>query len=420
MKTATILGKEYLPRTIDTTLADYLSFSGAVVLEGPRGCGKTMTATNAAASALYLDDPDTKQLVEANISFAFKGERPRLIDEWQIMPEIWNGVRRQVDLASDFGQFILTGSAVPDDDKSRHTGAARFLRLRQYTMSWFEKQVNSEANVSLTKLFAGETVTDGPTGADYSALVERLCTSGFPRFIKLTPAQALIQAQAYLNESVHTDLKRLDNIRYAPAQLQALINSIARMTASEGQYSKIAADLETVIPAVRNETIARYCELLQRIFVLDLQPAWSPALRSRSRLRTSPKWHLADASLAVAALQASPEKLETDINTTGFLFESQVVHDLRTLAIPQGGKVYHYRDSSGRELDAVIELPDGRWGAIEVKISGNKINEGASSLNKAIEHITTPPAFRLVITAMGPTFTLADGTVTCPLEALRP
>lgn len=420
METRDIFNKQYLPRLIDSSLNKALAISGAVILEGPRGCGKTMTATHAAASAIYLDDEATRQLIDVNPLYPFQGERPRLIDEWQLRPEVWNATRRQVDMAPDFGQFILTGSSVPSDDISRHTGAARFLRLTQRTLTWFERGVNPDANVSLAALFDGHTPHEGPTGKDYSTLVDRLCHNGLPRFYKLGSEAGLRQANAYLDEIVHTDLPRLEDIRVAPEQLRHMIRSIARLTASEGHFSKVQADLSNIVPDIQSKTIARYCELLQRIFVLEPQPAWATSVRSRARLRTSPKWHLADTSLAVAALNTSAAKLETDVETTGLLFESQVIHDLRVLSEPLGGRVYHFRDSSGREIDAIIELPDGRWGAVEVKISATRIKDAIESLARATATIQEPPTFRLVLTAMGPTFTATDGTITCPLEALTP
>lgn len=420
MDTASVSAKPYRPRVIDSSLQDLLAISGAVVIEGPRSSGKTMTALHAARSAVFLDDETTLRLIELNPAYALDGPAPRLIDEWQVHPAVWNSVRRAVDAASEPGRFILTGSAVPSDDATRHTGAGRFLRLRQRTMSWYERGLAPQATVSLAELFNGQTPSDGPVGGDYTSLVTRLCTSGFPQYTDLVPRQAQIVADGYLTEVIHSDLSRLEEVRLSPLEIRHLLQSLARLVSAQGSYETIAQDMRAVSPGLHPQTIARYCSLLERIFVLEPQEAWTPRLRSRARLRTSPTWHLADVSLTAAALGAGPDQLAEDPETTGLLFESQVVHDLRCLAAPLRGTVYHYRDSSGREIDAVVVLPDGRWGAVEVKISATQVTAGVESLRKAVEVIEGEPSFRLVVTAMGPTLTAQDGTVTCPLEALAP
>lgn len=287
-------------------------------------------------------------------------------------------------------------------------------------MSWYERGMAAEPSVSLSSLFSGERPTAGPQVSSYPVMVERLCMSGFPQYTDLTPRQAQIAAEGYLAEAIRADLARLEEIRLSPLEIRHLLQSLARLVSAQGSYETIAQDMRAVSPGIHPQTVARYCALLERIFILEPQEAWTPRLRSRARLRTSPTWHLADVSLAAAALGTGPDQLAKDPETAGLLFESQVVHDLRCLAAPLRGTVYHYRDSSGRELDAVVVLPDGRWGAVEVKISATQVPAGMDSLRKATEVIASEPAFRLVVTAMGPTLTAQDGTVTCPLEALAP
>lgn len=411
--------RPYLPRLIDPALKDALNLIGAVLIEGPRGCGKTMSGQHAAVSAAYLDDPDTALLADVSLDRVLRGTRPRLIDEWQLYPAVWNRVRRAVDASGQPGQFILTGSAVPDDDTTRHTGAARFLRLRQYTMTWLERGLAPHASLTLESLFDGSAPEDGPDGISYEALCSALVRSGMPAFRDADAPASSRLSTAYLEEIVRTDLGRLSDIRHDPMTILHLLRSVARAVSAEMSFTTIAADLTTVAPDITARTVASYVSLLERLFVLDRLDAWTPALRSRARLRTSPKWHLADPSLAVAALRTGVNGLLDDPQTVGLLFESQVVHDLRVMAAVMGGRVYHYRDSNGHEIDTVIELPDGRWGAVEVKIAQARIRDGAASLERACAQIQRQPTFRLVVTSNGPTLTLPDGTVTCPLGALR-
>lgn len=308
---------------------------------------------------------------------------------------------------------------MPADDETRHTGAGRFLRLRQRTLSWFERNP-AAAHVSLAGLFAGGEPSPAPSVMGYSDAVSALVRPGFPALLDLPPAGASRLLRSYLQGMVRTDVDRLTEVRHQPVVLEQLVRSLARSTAAETRMSVLAADLEAVAPGIKSETVARYVEVLERIFLVERQRAWRPALRTRARLRSQDKWHLADPSLAAVSLGANAEGLLHDPNTVGLLFESAVVHDLSVHAVPMDATVMHYRDSNGHELDAVVVLPDGRWGAIEVKLSATQIPAGAASLAKAVDQVDGPPAFRLVVTATGGTFVLEDGTITCPLAALRP
>lgn len=425
METSDVLGQQYRPRVIDAALRRALGAVGAVVIEGARASGKTMTALNTARSYAFIDDADVQRALAIAPSSVLQGDAPRLLDEWQLAPDLWNLVRRSVDATTEPGRFILTGSAVPIDDVIRHTGAGRFLRLRQRTMSWWEKYGEVDHQVSIAGLFDGEWPdTDMEAGPELEEIIENILQPGFPAMTALDPEQSAARLRAYIDEVARTDIRRLADIRHEPDVIKQLIAALARSVASEVAHRTLATDVRSVAPAIDAETISGYVGLLRRLFVVEPQQPWTPKLRSRARLRTSPKLHLADPSLAAAALGAGPRQLRDDLETLGVLFESAVVHDLMVLASAIDGEVRHYRDSNGKEIDAIIVLPDGRWGAVEVKLGGAQMLAGVESLRNAIEQIDTEavgePAFRLVITGTGPTLTSEDGAVVSPLSALAP
>jgi len=380
-----------------------------------------MTGLHHAESFVQLDDPRARTFMVTDPGVLLQGANPRLLDEWQLAPELWNLVRRAVDSTPDPGQFLLTGSSIPADDATRHTGAGRFLRLRQRTMTWFERGASS-ATVSLADLVAGEGVTPSMTTSSYADVLKNLMASGFPALVPLTLDQQQLLLDGYLDEVARVDLPRLGETRQQPHTLRRLLASVGRMTASELRYATLAADTGTIAPGIRPETIASYVSLLERLFVLELVPAFATGLRSRAKLRTSPKVHLADPALAAVALGADTETLGADPETAGFLFESAVVHDLAVMTEALGGRIHHYRDSNGHEIDAILTLPGGRWAAVEIKLGGGQIDSGAASLRNAVQQIAAsqPPAFMAVITGTGYTARLADGIVTFPLSSLCP
>ncbi len=425
MDTAHVLGRPYRPRVIDAALGRALAAAGAVVIEGARATGKTMTGLHAAGSYAFLDDPDVQRILEIAPRSVLDGDAPRLLDEWQVAPELWNLVRRAVDAATDLGRFILTGSALPADDITRHTGTGRFLRLRQRTMTWWEKLDGATGPVSIAGLFDGERpVADTQAGPELGEVIEHILRPGFPAMTSLGLEQSAERLRAYIDDVARTDIRRLADVRHAPDVIKQLISGLARSVASEVAYSTLAADVRSVAPTIDVETISGYVGLLQRLFIVEPQHPWTPRLRSRARVRTSPKLHLVDASLAAAALGAGPKRLLHDLGTLEALFESAVIHDLMVLASPIDGEVRHYRDSNGKEIDAVITLPDGRWGAVEVKLGGPQMLAGVESLRDAIEQVDTDvvgePAFRLVVTGTGPILATRDDTVVSPLSALAP
>ena len=349
------------------------------------------------------------------------GASPRLLDEWQIVPQIWNLARREVDFSPEPGRFILTGSAVPTADPIRHTGAARFIRVRQRTMTWAEKGgcLNADG-VSLRALFDGAIPQPSMSTAPLEQIVHGILHPGFPGLLSAPSDIAARSMESYIKDIATTDLNRLANLRSEPAVVEQLIASLARSTASEVSQATLRKDMSRTLPAPSEGTTAKLLELLERVFLLETIQPWAVSLRSKARLRRSSKYHLADAALAAAALHADANRLSTDLATLGFLFESAVVHDLLVYAEALGGHVYHYRDSNGHEIDAVLTMPNGNWAAIEVKLGGAQVQRGAGSLTSAVAQIdAAPPTFKAVITGTGFTATLPDGTITFPLHALR-
>lgn len=415
----------YRPRVIDGVLRDALKLSGAVVIEGARACGKTATALNAAQSYAFLDDQEVQQILQISPQAVLEGATPRLLDEWQIAPQLWNLVRRAVDADPKPGKYILTGSALPADDITRHTGAGRFVRVRQRTMSWYEKLEPPANVVSISALFSGQVPkADLTVASSLKDVIDGVLTSGFPAMTPLNHAQSAIRLRGYLDDVVRTDLPRLAEIRNDSTTLKQLITALARSVASDVQYKTLAADVRAVAPRITEETVSTYVGLLERLFLVEAQLPWSPTLRSRARIRTAPKLHLVDPSFAAAVLGASEDHLAKDLSTLGLLFESAVFHDLTVLSAPLEGQVRHYRDSNGKEIDAVIELPDGRWAAVEVKLGGAQFAAGAQSLSSVVAQVDTgamgEPAFRLVVTGTGPVLTADDGTIAAPLRYLAP
>lgn len=420
-----MLGQAYRPRVIDGVLDRALTAVGAVVIEGARASGKTMTALHAAGSYAFIDDAEMQRVLEIAPRSILQGEVPRLLDEWQVAPELWNLVRRAVDANAEPGQFILTGSALPTDDLTRHTGAGRFLRLRQRTMAWFEKLDRPVDGVSISGLFEGDRpTTKMSAGLELEEVIENILRPGFPAMTALGIEQSSTRLSAYIDEVARTDIRRLADVRHEPDVIKQLITALARSVASDVTYKTLAADVRTLAPTISAETVSGYVDLLQRLFIVEAQRPWAPKLRSRARLRTAPKLHLVDASLAAAALGAGPKQLRNDLETLGVLFESSVVHDLMVLVSALGGEVRHYRDSNGKEIDAILALPDGRWGAVEIKLGGAQMLAAVESLRTSVDQIDTEavgePVFRLVVTGTGPILTADDGTVISPLVALQP
>lgn len=296
MDTVQVLGQAYRVRVVDAALSRALAGTGAVVVEGARASGKTMTALHAAASHVFLDDPDVRRILEVAPRTLLEGDAPRLLDEWQLAPELWNLVRRAVDASVEAGRFILTGSAVPTDDATRHTGAGRFLRLRMSTMSWWEKFGPPPAgSVSVAALFAGELPAANLDAApELDAVIENVLRPGFPAMTDLSLDQSAQRLRGYIDDVARTDIRRIAEVRHEPELIKQLLVALARSVSSEVTYRTLAADVRAVAPSIDVETVSSYVGLLQRLFVVEAQQPWTPALRSRARVRTSPKLHLVD------------------------------------------------------------------------------------------------------------------------------
>jgi predicted AAA+ superfamily ATPase len=415
----------YRPRVADAELADRLRSAGAVVVEGPKACGKTATARQAAASEVLLDvDENARAAVGVDPALVLDGPAPRLIDEWQVEPRIWNHVRRAVDDRVRPGQFILAGSAAPADDATRHTGAGRFSRLRLRPMSLFEADASSGA-VSLDGLLAGEPAMSSDPGRTVAELAEEIARGGWPGLRDQPLPSAQQAVRDYLDEIRRTDLNAVDGVRRDPERVGRLLRSLGRNVATNVAASTLAVDAGGSEGPLDQHTVAGYLAALERLFIVENQPAWDPHLRSRYVLRRAAKRHFVDPSLAVAALRATPEGLLRDLSLLGLLFESLVIRDLRVYAQASDGRVMHYRDSDDLEVDAIVVAGDGRWAAFEIKLGGEKLlDEGAASLKKFSKRVDTSragdPAILGVIVATGYGYVRNDGIHVIPIGALGP
>lgn len=394
------------------------------MIEGPKACGKTATARQVAASEVLLDvDANARQAINVDPSLILAGPSPRLIDEWQVEPQIWNHIRRAIDERGATGQFILTGSAVPPDEIARHTGAGRITRLRMRPMSLFERG-RSSGVASLGALLAGEPVQSPDAGLTVEALAREIALGGWPGFTGLAPEQALRAVRDYLDEIRRVDVARVDGARRDPDRVGQLLRSLARNVASYAAATTLARDTGGAEGPIKDDTVRDYLAALTRLMVVEDQPAWAPHLRSRYTLRSAAKRHFVDPSLAVAALRAAPEALLRDLNMLGFLFESLVVRDLRIYGQRNDAEVLQYRDSSGLEVDAIVQAADGSWAAFEVKLGVGQIEEGAATLKRFARQIDTrksgPPAALGVIVGSGYGYVRDDSIAVIPIGALGP
>ncbi len=426
--------KTYKNRIYDAILRDALEAKGAVLIEGAKWCGKTTTAEQIAQSVIYVNDP--KQLkqnlvtAQTNPQRLLAGANPRLIDEWQIVPEIWDAIRFDVDHSDGDGKYILTGSAVPIDDeakrKIRHSGTGRFAWIRMRPMSLFES-LESSGSVSFADLFAGKGNLGDAKQHTLEEMAYLTCRGGWPRATDKSGKAALRQAFDYVDAIVNTDISRVDSVQRDPDLSIRIMKSLARLQGTQASVSAIKADLAPNAPnAVHENTVYSYVGALKKMFVVEDMPAWCPNLRCKTPVRTTDTRYFTDPSIATAALGLGPDGLMDDLKTFGFLFETLVARDLRTYAAANDGKVSHYRDKSGLECDAVMHLRDGRYGLIEVKIGGEAlIADGLKKLNRLASEIDTKtmkePAFRMIVVAEGEyAYEESDGTLICPIGCLKP
>ncbi|WP_400210430.1 ATP-binding protein [Candidatus Methanarcanum hacksteinii] len=419
----------YRPRIVDSALKRKLRGKGAVLIEGPKWCGKTTTAEQVSKSTLSVDDPSTvntnKILSEIDPERLLTGDHPRLLDEWQVAPKLWDAVRHHVDRHKGHGQFILTGSSVPADiSETIHSGTGRFGWLVMRPMSLYESG-DSTGDVSLASLFESQPIS-GCSNLDLDRLTFLICRGGWPESVDMDDDVALDQAFDYIDAVIRNDMLRVDNIRRDPQKVRMLLRSYARNQGTQISQASISADISSNdTEGVSEETVSEYLQALRKLYVIEDMKAWNPNLRSKTAIRTSDTRYFVDPSLAAASLRIGPQDLINNLNTTGFFFEALAVRDLRVYAESLDGDVYHYKDNLDNECDVVIHLRDGRYALLEVKLGGEKlIDEGVKTLKDVLRRIDTDkmgkPAFMAIITGTERyAYRRDDGIIILPLGALK-
>ena len=422
--------KEYKKRIADELLKRKLKGKGAVLIQGPKWCGKTTTAEQIASSILYMANPEEKEqnltLADLNPSLLLKGDVPRLIDEWQMAPKLWDAVRFEIDHRSQEGQFILTGSSVPANmDDISHTGTGRFAWLTMRPMSLYESG-ESTGTVSLLELFNHTVQLNGVNKLALDDIAYLCCRGGWPRSIFMDKDIALDQAYDYYDAIVNSDISRVDNVSRNPERAKNLMRSYARNIGSQASNETLRNDMiNNDVFSLDTDTVYSYLNALKKIFVIEEAPAWNPNLRSKTAIRTSETRYFIDPSIAAASLGIGPNDLINDLNTFGLIFEALCIRDLRVYAESINGSVYHYKDATDLECDAVIHLRNGSYGLIEIKLGGDKlINEGAENLKKVRDKIDVKkmnnPSFLMVLTATGQyAYEREDGIYVVPIGCLK-
>ena len=423
--------KQYKNRVIDRLLADKLEAMGAVLIEGPKYCGKTTTGEQQARSVLYMADPEIKDrnltMASTNIKRLLAGDTPRLIDEWQIAPKLWDAIRFEVDHRGEDGQFMLTGSAAPaSTSEIFHSGTGRFGWIKMRTMLLWESG-DSTGDVSLGGLFSSENEVDGTSNLEIRRIAFLVCRGGWPKAsLKTNESAALIEAREYAESVCRNDISRVDDVQRNAELTLRLMRSYSRHQGAQVSVATILADIKSNEASDTTEaTVASYINALKRIFVIEDMAAWNPNLRSKTAIRSSDTRYFTDPSIAAAALGLGPDDLLDDPNTFGLLFETMAVRDLRVYAEALDGQVCHYRDKKGLECDAIVHLRNGRYGLIEIKLGGdNLIEAGATTLKKLASKIDTDkmksPSFMMVLTAIGEyAYRRLDGVLVVPIGCLR-
>lgn len=420
----------YKNRVADILLVNQLNSAGAVLIQGPKWCGKTTTAEQNAKSVIYIDHPgkfkDNLFLAENNPELLLQGEVPRLIDEWQLTPQLWDAARFIVSRRGEVGQFIFTGSAVPaDKNKINHTGTGRFAWITMRPMSLWESG-ESNGTVSLSDLFEGKEVSSSAPDVSLENLAYLICRGGWPATIDMKMDAALRQSMNYVDAVCNNDISRVDNVGRDSAFAHRLLKSYARHQGGQVPISTIYSDLtQFKSSSMTEETISSYMSALRKIFVIEDMPAWNPNIRSKTAIRTSDTRYFVDSSIATASLGIGVNDLLNDLNTMGLLFETMSVRDLRVYADALDGQVFHYRDANGLECDAVIHLRNGSYGLIEIKMGGESlIEEGAAVLNKLESKIDTTkmksPSFKMVLTGLGAyAYKRKDNVFVVPISCLK-
>lgn len=422
--------RKYRFRIVDQILKNKLNAKGAVLIEGPKWCGKTTTAEQIAQSFLYMNDSSRlsmyMQIAEMSPAELLRGENPRLIDEWQVAPTLWDAVCFEVDHRGAVGQFILTGSAVPVDRKRiQHTGTGRFAWLMMRSMSLFESG-DSSGDISLGDLFQQPEKIFAENKLKLEDIAYLICRGGWPMTVDMKQDTALEQAFDYYDAVVNSDVSRVDNTLRNPERVKRIMRSYSRHQGQQVSINKLCADVKANdVETLSENTVASYINALKQIFVIEDVTAWNPNLRSKTVIRTSDTRYFVDPSIAVAALGIGPKDLMQDLNTMGLLFETMAIRDLRVFAESLNGMLYHYRDRNGLECDAVVHLRNGNYGLIEIKLGGERlIEDGVKTLDKLNGIIDTKrmksPAFKMVLTAIGQyAYRRKDGVYVVPIGCLK-
>lgn len=416
----------YLQRVCDKLLASELKASGAVLIEGAKWCGKTSTAQQAARSSLYMQDPDktSSYLAAADTkpSLLLNGETPKLIDEWQMAPVLWDAVRFEVDKRNKPGQFILTGSAIPSDNLVAHTGTGRISRLLMRPMSLWESG-DSNGSISLKELFDKNTDISATSNLSIEKIAFLICRGGWPASVSQKNESALKMATNYVESVINMDVQRVDGVEKNPERVRMLLRSLARNISTMVSGQTIMADMESNDIGISEKTLSSYLNALRRIFVIEDTPAWMPSLRSKTAIRTSPKRNFVDPSIATAVMRINPSGLLNDFETFGFMFESLCTRDMRIYAQANDGAVFHYRDKNELESDMIISLRDGRWAPVEVKLGNKQIDEAAKNLLSLQSKINTEkmgkPSFLMVVTGGEFAYKRDDGVLVVPIGCLK-
>ena len=417
----------YKNRIADKELQELLESSGAVLIEGAKWCGKTSTGLHLAKSVIYMQDEDNaamyKQMASTKPSLLLEGETPRLIDEWQDAPNLWNAVRFTIDQRRSTNQFILTGSAVPKDDNSRHSGTGRIARFRMRPMSLWESD-ESNGKISLSQLFANEIDVAETSELTLENLAFSLCRGGWPASLQKNDTVALRTARNYVDEVVELDVHRVDGVERNAQRVRKLLQSLSRNVSTMASNETIMADVSTNDTTLSPTTFASYMNAFRRIFLIDDVEAWMPSLRSRTAIRTSAKRHFVDPSIPAVLLRLTPESLLKDFKTFGFLFEDLCARDLRIYTQAIDGDVYHYRDKNELECDLIISRRNGQWAGVEVKLGKNEEDDAAAHLLKLMDKIDEnkmqKPSFLMILTAGQFAYRRKDGVYVVPIGCLKP
>jgi hypothetical protein len=415
--------KQYRPRVIDGRISDLLRITGGIQINGCKWCGKSWTGVYHSKSSAFVGIESVRKVAEMDPELVLRGEEPRLIDEWQDVPNLRDVARMNIDFSNRKGMYIFTGSSMPKRGSTSHTGTGRFAPLIMRPMSLFESG-DSDGSVSLSRLFDGDAAVSSMSKMNYETAVKLICRGGWPASIGMSYDDALQIPKLYFESMIDPGITDDDDIKWDPNIMRGILGSLARNNATSAKISVLTADMAKGDTPVSEQTVGKYLGILRRIFVIDEQSAWSPSLRSRKRMRTSPKRHFTDPSLAAACMEAGPEMIMKDPNTAGFLFESLCHRDLSIYSSAFGGRVRHYLDNSDLEVDSIVEYGDGRWGAVEIKMGYNEADKAAANmlrLKKKLAGETQAPSFMMVLCATGgAAYMRKDGVAVVPVDCLGP